>query len=164
MKRCCLQSGIRHVGEHTAQILARHFQSIEALASATQEDLLEIHEIGVEVSESIKAFFSSESNRHLFKRLREAGVVLHPAQAALMPDPAFAGKIFVFTGSLQHYSRPQAEEMVRQRGGKASSSVSAKTDYVVAGEDAGSKLEKARKLGVRILSEEEFSKLLESPA
>ncbi|MBN2108182.1 MAG: NAD-dependent DNA ligase LigA [Deltaproteobacteria bacterium] len=156
--------GIRHVGEHTAQILARHFQSIEAIASATQEDLLEIHEIGIEVSESIKAFFSSESNRHFFNRLREAGVVLYQAQAALMSDPAFAGKIFVFTGSLEHYSRPQAEALVRQRSGRASSSVSAKTDYVVAGEDAGSKLEKARKLGVRILSEEEFSKLLEAPA
>jgi DNA ligase (NAD+) len=156
--------GIRHVGEHTAQILARHFQSIEALANAAQEDLLEIHEIGVEVSESIQAFFSSESNRQLFGRLREAGVVLHPAQAPLMPDPVFAGKTFVFTGSLERYSRPQAEALVRQRSGRASATVSAKTDYVVAGENAGSKLEKARKLGVRILSEEEFSKLLESSA
>jgi len=151
--------GIRHVGEHTAQVLARHFQNIEALSHATKEQLLEIHEIGPEVSDSMQAFFATESNRYLFRKLKDAGVVLEPVQA-VVNNPAFFGKTFVFTGSLQQYSRPQAEEMVRLRGGKASSSVSAKTDYVVAGGDAGSKLAKAEKLGIAVLSEQQFQELI----
>lgn len=153
--------GIRHVGEQTAQLLARHFSTIDALAHASREQLLEIHEIGPEVSDSMREFFSSEKNRLLFKKLEEAGVLLHSVQSPLLRS-SLTGKTFVFTGALMQVTRPQAEEMVRLRGGKASSSVSAKTDYVVAGEDAGSKLEKARKLGVRILTEEEFLQLLES--
>jgi DNA ligase (NAD+) len=153
--------GIRHVGEHTAQLLATHFGSIEALSQATHEQLLTIPEVGPEVSDSIREFFSSEKKWSIFKKLENAGVVLQPAQAPMLQS-SLTGKIFVFTGALQQVTRPQAEEMVRLRGGKASSSVSAKTDYVVAGVDAGSKLEKAKGLGVAILSEEEFLQLLES--
>ena len=153
--------GIRHVGEHTAQLLARHFGSIQALCSATHELLLEIHEIGPEVSDSIVEFFNNEKNRGLLKSLQDSGVVMEPTQTP-MRDSVFTGRVFVFTGSLKRVSRAQAEDMVRQRGGKASSSVSAKTDYVVAGSDSGSKLEKAAKLGVKILSEEEFAALLET--
>jgi DNA ligase (NAD+) len=152
--------GIRHVGEHTAQILATHFGSIQALSHATHDQLLEIHEIGPEVSNSIIEFFNSETNRCLLKSLEDAGLVMQPTQA-VKPNCVLTGKTFVFTGALRHVARHQAEEMVLQRGGKASSSVSAKTDYVVAGEDAGSKLAKASTLGVKILSEDEFIKLLE---
>lgn len=152
--------GIRHVGQHTAEVLARQFHTIEALAGATQEQLLEIHEIGSEVTESIRAFFSSQSNRLLFSKLRDAGVILEPLKAAVISDPTFAGKTFVFTGALQQFSRPQAEEMVRLRGGKAGSIVSKKTDFVVAGSEAGSKLEKAKKLGITVLTEAQFQGLI----
>ena len=152
--------GIRHVGEHTAQLLVRHFGNIDAIAAATHEQLLKIHEIGPEVASSITAFFSSAANLDLFKKLENTGIVMQSTQAPIL-DSVFAGKTLVFTGSLKCLTRPQAEEMIMLRGGKASSSVSAKTDYVVAGEDAGSKLEKARKLGVTVLSEEEFAKLLD---
>jgi DNA ligase (NAD+) len=153
--------GIRHVGEQTAQLLSNHFDSIEDLSQATHEQLLAVPEVGPEVADSIAEFFGIEKNRSIFKKLQDAGVVMLPAQTPMLQS-SLKGKTFVFTGALQHITRPQAEEMVRLRGGKASSSVSAKIDYVVAGEDAGSKLEKARKLGVSIISEEEFSKLLES--
>jgi DNA ligase (NAD+) len=153
--------GIRHVGEHTAQLLAAHFGSVEALSLATHEQISAIPEIGPEVSACIKSFFKNETNCSIFQKLKAAGVVLQPEQPPLLQS-SLNGKNFVFTGTLKQYSRPHAEELVRQRGGKASSSVSAKTDYVIAGEDAGSKLEKARKLGVKILSEEEFSKMLEA--
>ena len=160
LEKALFAVGIRHVGEHTAQVLARHFQSIEALANATQDQLLEIHEIGPEVSDSIRAFFNSESNLLIIKKLRDAGVDLNPAQVPMTPDPSCAGKTFVFTGALQQYSRAQAEELIRLRGGKAASSVSAKTDYVVAGGDAGSKLAKAEKLGIAVLSEQQFLELI----
>ena len=152
--------GIRHVGEQTAQLLARHFGSVKRLSHAAHAELQNIHEIGPEVSESIVGFFNSEENLLLLKRLEDAGVVMEPKQAAII-DSGCTGKVFVFTGALNRITRPQAEEMVRQLGGKASSSVSAKTDYVIAGLDAGSKLEKARKLGVKILSEDEFLEIIE---
>ena len=151
--------GIRHVGEQTAQLLARHFGNIKALTCAAREQLLEIHEIGPEVSASIGEFFNNEKNQRLLERLEENGVVMKPTQAPIL-DSVCTEKIFVFTGSLKRVTRPQAEDMVRLRGGKASSSVSAKTDYVVAGNDAGSKLEKAKKLGVRILSEDAFLQMI----
>lgn len=152
--------GIRHVGERTAQLLARHLRSIEALERATPEQLLELHDIGPEVSESIAAFFSSRANRAVLQQLKAAGVNMTPVQPEVAPDPAFAGKTFVFTGSLEHCTRPQAEAMVRARGGKCSSGVSGKTDWVVAGAEAGAKLAKAEKLGVAVMSERQFLDLI----
>jgi DNA ligase (NAD+) len=152
--------GIRHVGEQTAQLLARHFGGVKRLSDAAHAELQNIHEIGPEVSESIVEFFNSAENHLLLKKLEDAGVVMEPKQAAIIGSEC-TGKVFVFTGALNRVTRTQAEDMVRQHGGKASSSVSAKTDYVIAGLDAGSKLEKARKLGVRILSEDEFLHMIE---
>ncbi|MCR4404479.1 MAG: NAD-dependent DNA ligase LigA [Candidatus Acetothermia bacterium] len=152
--------GIRHVGEHLAEILAKHYGSVADLISAREDELQGIFEVGPEVARSIVEFFSTEKNREAVRRLLEAGVrpvseKLEPAR----PQP-LAGKRFVFTGTLRAFTREEAEGLVRQLGGEASSSVSRKTDYVVVGEAPGSKLAKARELGVKVLSEEEFKALL----
>ncbi|MEJ2671101.1 MAG: NAD-dependent DNA ligase LigA [Deltaproteobacteria bacterium] len=151
--------GIRYVGEATAQLLARHFHSLEALMGASQEDLLHVEGVGEQVAGSIREFFDNERNQTLIKKLREAGVQGTP------PEPAaaapLAGKTFVFTGGLPNFSREEAKAMVTAKGGKVSSSVSSKTDYVVAGADPGSKLAKAKELDVEILDETKFEELLE---
>jgi DNA ligase (NAD+) len=150
--------GIRYVGEATAQLLAQHFHSLEALIQASKEDLLHVEGVGEQVASSIKAFFADARNQALINKLREAGVQglpLKPAAASPL-----AGKTFVFTGGLPHLSREEAKAMVTVRGGKVSSSVSTKTDYVVAGADPGSKLARALELGVTILDEAAFEKLL----
>jgi DNA ligase (NAD+) len=150
--------GIRYVGEATAQILARHFQKLEDLMAAPKEELLQVEGVGEQVAESIRDFFRNERNRALLRRLQEAGVRgLPPEAPAASP---LAGKTFVFTGGLEHFSRDEAKAQVAARGGKVSSSVSAKTDYVVVGADPGSKLAKARELGVTTLDETEFADLL----
>ncbi len=151
--------GIRYVGEATAQLLARHFQSLDSLMAANQEELLHVEGVGEQVAGSIREFFENDRNQALIRRLREAGV------RGLPPEPQAAsplgGKTFVFTGGLAGLSRDEAKTMVAARGGKVTSSVSAKTDYVVAGADPGSKLAKARELGVTILDEAEFRELIE---
>ncbi|MFH1387654.1 MAG: NAD-dependent DNA ligase LigA [bacterium] len=150
--------GIRMVGRRTAQLLADNYDNIDALAKATEEELSEIHEIGPKVAESIATFFKQKENRHLIEKLKEAGVKMKgPGARGQGP---LKGKTFVFTGGLSSYSRPEAEELVRKLGGRASSSVSKETSYVVAGTDPGSKYDKAKKLGVEILSEEEFNALI----
>jgi DNA ligase (NAD+) len=150
--------GIRYVGEATAQVLAQHFQKLEDLMEASKEELLQVEGVGEQVAESIRDFFLNERNRALIRRLQEAGVRgLPPEAPAASP---LAGKTFVFTGGLPHFSREEAKAQVTARGGKVSSSVSAKTDYVVAGADPGSKLAKARELGVTTLDEAEFAELL----
>ena len=150
--------GIRYVGEATAQLLARHFQTLDALMAADQEALLHVEGVGEQVAASIQDFFAKDRNQALLKKLTAAGV------RGLPPEPQAAsplgGKTFVFTGGLANFSRDEAKAMVAARGGKVSSSVSAKTDYVVAGGDPGSKLAKARELGVRILDEAEFEELI----
>lgn len=151
--------GIRHVGEHTASILAEAFGSLQNLLAATEEELLTIREIGPQVARSVTAFFAAGENRSVIKRLLAAGVV--PSATAKKVGGRFTGTTFVFTGSLERFSRSEAEKMVAAAGGHAAGSVSKKTDYVVAGAEAGSKLEKARKLGVVILTEEEFIRLME---
>ncbi len=151
--------GIRYVGEATAQLLARHFPSLDKLMAADQEALLHVEGVGEQVAGSIREFFENERNQALIRRLREAGVRgLPPAPAAASP---LGGKTFVFTGGLAGLSRDEAKTMVAARGGKVTSSVSAKTDYVVAGADPGSKLAKAEALGVKILNEAEFRELIE---
>ena len=150
--------GIRYVGEATAQLLAQHFETLERLMGAGEEELLRVEGVGGQVASSLKEFFASERNRALIKKLQDSGVrSLPPKPLAATP---LGGKTFVFTGGLTHVSRDEAKAMVTARGGKVTSSVSAKTDYVVAGADPGSKLAKARELGVTVLDEAEFMELL----
>lgn len=159
LARLIFALGIRFVGERTGQLLAGHFSSLEDVASAKREQLLEVAEVGPKVAAAIEEFFSEPANRQLVKKLSKLGV--HPAgEKRELKSQKFAGKSFVFTGSLSNRSREDAGEVVRQHGGKVSGSVSKKTDYVVAGADPGSKLDKAKSLGVTVLTEAEFEKLL----
>jgi DNA ligase (NAD+) len=151
--------GIQFVGERTAQLLAEHFSSLEELAAAKEEQLIEVPEVGPKVAASIAEFFSEPANLKLIKKLNKAGV--HPtAEKRKVKSDKLAGKSFVFTGGLANRSREEAGEIVQQHGGKVSGSVSKKTDYVVVGTDPGSKYEKAKELGVTVLNEAEFEKLL----
>jgi DNA ligase (NAD+) len=152
--------GIRHVGEHTAKLLATSFGSIHNLAKASEEELLAIREVGPQVALSIRTFFHNPDNREVVERLLAAGVT--PSVTEKKVGGRFTGKTFVFTGALTRFSRDDAKKLVEDEGGHAAGSVSKKTDYVVAGEEAGSKLEKARQLGVKVLTEEEFLAMLES--
>ncbi|MBZ5528982.1 MAG: NAD-dependent DNA ligase LigA [Acidobacteriia bacterium] len=159
LARLIFALGIRFIGERTGQLLAEQFSTLEELAAASEEQLVEVPEVGPKVAASIAEFFSEPANRELIKRLRKAGV--HPtAEKREVKSQKLAGKSFVFTGALAHRSREEAGELVQQHGGKVSGSVSKKTDYVVVGADPGSKHDKARELGVTILSEAEFEKLL----
>jgi DNA ligase (NAD+) len=151
--------GIRFVGERTGQLLADHFGSLEELAAASEEELLEVEEVGPKVAASIAEFFSEPANKKLINRLRNAGVKLTEERKA-PKDTRLAGKTFVFTGALAKYSREQAGEVVASLGGKVVSSVSKKTDYVIVGADPGSKYDKAKALGVTILDEAAFEKLV----
>lgn len=154
--------GIRHVGERTAGILARHFRSLENLSKATVEELDAIHEIGMTVAQSVRDWFDDTGNLFLCKRLGEAGVRTEMLGGAAgdAPDEAFAGKQFVLTGKLESLTRDDARAMIEARGGRVTSTVSKKTDYVVAGEDAGSKLDKAQQLGLRVIDEETLKEML----
>jgi DNA ligase (NAD+) len=153
--------GIRHVGERTAAILARHFRTLERLGAATVEELDEIPEIGLTVAESVHDWCADEGNRVLCERLRAAGVRTELAAGAEeLTDEAFAGKQFVLTGRLETMTRDEARAAIEARGGRVTSSVSKKTDYVIAGVEAGSKLDKARELGLHVLDEESFKAML----
>jgi DNA ligase (NAD+) len=150
--------GIRYVGEATAQLLAQHFQNLAALIQASKEDLLQVEGVGEQVAGSIREYFDNPRNREILRKLKEAGVrELPPERPA--PSP-LAGKTFVFTGGLEHFSREEAKALVTSRGGKVSSSVSAQTDYVVLGAEPGSKYAKARELGITTLNEPAFEELL----
>ena len=152
--------GLRHVGERTAGILARHFGSLENLARATVEELDDIPEIGLTVAESVRDWFDDEGNLTLCDRLRAAGVKTESEKKAnAATDERFVGKQFVLTGKLTSFTRDEARALIEARGGRVNSSVSKKTDYVVAGEEAGSKLDKAQELGVAIIDEEAFKKM-----
>lgn len=147
--------GIRHVGVKAAKILAKRFGNVDNLATATVEELSEVEEIGPIVANSIKEFFNQEQTQDLISRLKAAGVnTVRIEQEG--EDNRFEGKTFVLTGSLDKYSREEASQIIEKFGGKTSNSVSKKTSYVLAGEDAGSKLTKAQNLGVTILTEEQF--------
>lgn len=150
--------GIRYVGEKTAQILAEKFGSLEAIEKAFMEQLMEIDEIGPQVAASVTTFFAEKKNQDVIRRLLAAGVIpTPPISLGLRP---LAGHSFVFTGGLESFSRDEAKNKVKEQGGIVSSSASRKTNYVVAGKDPGSKLARARELGVTVLSEEEFKKLI----
>jgi DNA ligase (NAD+) len=151
--------GIRHVGERTAKSLAQSFGSLENLERATLDELISIRDIGATVAQSIRTFFDNQENLTVIRRMLEAGV--SPAVERKKVGGRFTGKTFVFTGTLSRFTRDEARILVENEGGSAVGSVSKKTDYVVAGEDAGSKLVKARELGVTVLSEEGFLELLE---
>jgi DNA ligase (NAD+) len=151
--------GIRMIGERTGQLLAAHFSSLDELAAATEEQLLEVGEVGPKVAASIAEFFSESANQKIIKKLDKYGVK-PTAEKRVVKSQKFAGKSFVFTGGLANRSREQAAEQVQQHGGKISGSVSKKTDYVIVGTDPGSKYDKAKELGVTILTEDEFDKLL----
>jgi DNA ligase (NAD+) len=151
--------GIIFVGERTAQLLAEHFSSLQEFAAATEEQLIEVPEVGPKVASSIVQFFSEPANRQLIKKLEKAGV-RPTAEKREVKSNKLEGKSFVFTGGLANRTREDAGEIVRQHGGQVVSSVSKKTSYVVVGTDPGSKYDKAKELGVPILSEVEFEKLV----
>lgn len=160
--RVLFSLGIRFVGEGVAKILARAFPSIEELSHASREALLNVNEIGDRIADSVIDFFADASERSIVHRLRDAGLNFDAPTATGTTSAAFAGKTFVLTGELTTMTRREAEERIEARGGKASGSVSKKTSYVIAGENAGSKLQKAQELGVPVLSEEEFVTMLAS--
>lgn len=163
LARLIFALGIRYVGEGAARLLADQFRSLDRLMQASEEELAAVEGIGEKTAHSIREFFNRQENLKVIEKLRKAGVrfeeaVEQPAEA----DERFRGKTFVFTGALSRYSREQAARLVEARGGIVSNSVSRKTDYVVVGAEPGSKLQKARQLGVPVLSEEEFYALLGS--
>jgi DNA ligase (NAD+) len=159
LHRLIFALGIRHVGEHAAWVLAGHFGSIDALSRAAAEELTAVHEIGPVMAESIYQFFRSDENRKILKKLEKAGLNMSQAVQAKKTG-ALAGKSIVVTGSLRAFTRSGIEDLIRKLGGNPSSSVSKNTDMLVAGEEPGSKLDKARALGVRIITEEEFKKIV----
>lgn len=158
LARLIFALGIRMAGERVAKILAERFRTLDALMNATTEELVGVHEIGPKVAESITFYFSIPANRERIEKMQRLGV--SPTHVATATSDRLAGKTVVVTGTLSRYSRDEIHKMIEREGGKASGSVSSKTSYLVAGESAGSKLEKARSLGVEVLSEDEFLALV----
>ncbi|MGA9057693.1 MAG: NAD-dependent DNA ligase LigA [Terriglobia bacterium] len=159
LARLIFALGIRFVGERTGQLLADHFASLDKLANASEEELLEVEEVGPRVAESILEFFREPRNLKVIEKLRKASLQFESANVH-KPEGNLAGKQFVLTGTLPRYSRDEAKKMIEEAGGRVTGSVSKKTDYVVVGADPGSKLDKARSLGVKTIEEGELLKLL----
>ena len=153
--------GIRFVGEGVAKLLADHLSSIERLKEAAQDELVKVEGIGPRIAESVVRFFKDRHSVKLVSRLTAAGVQMHSEKKKITGNAAVTGKTFVLTGGLETMSRDEAKDRIEALGGKSSSSVSKKTDYVIVGSDAGSKLQKAKELGVRTITEEEFLKMLQ---
>lgn len=151
--------GIRHVGEKAAYVLAQRFRTLDNLKRAKLQDFDAVYEIGEVMAESIIKFFRNESTQKLWKKLEDAGLNLEEKVASVKKS-ALTGKLVVFTGELKDFSRKQSENIVREMGGNASSSVSQNTDFLVAGENPGSKYEKAKKLGIKIIAEKEFKEMI----
>jgi DNA ligase (NAD+) len=158
LERVIYGLGIRFVGERTAQFLAEHFGALDAIMKASAEELEEVNEVGPRIAESIVEFFGDEHNRKLVSDLRKAGLTFTGQKKE--KGTKLAGKTFVLTGTLSRHTRDEAKKMIEDAGGRVSGSVSKKTDYVVAGSDAGSKLDKARELGVSVIGEEELEGLV----
>jgi len=158
LSRVIFAIGIRMVGERAAKLLADRFRSIDALMNATTEELIEVAEIGPKVAEAITVYFAVPANRERIEKMQRLGV--QPSHVAAATGTRLAGKSVVVTGTLTRFSRDEIHRLIEHEGGKASGSVSAKTAYLVAGEAAGSKLEKAKSLGVPVLTEEEFLAML----
>jgi len=161
LSRLIFALGIRYVGIRGARILAENLPSLEELSKASEETLQAIPEIGPRTAQSVRVFFQEERNRKLLQRLTEYGLRMKEEVEEKKKKASLVGRTFVFTGSLEHYSRQQVETLIERLGARAVSSVSKKLDYVVLGKDPGSKYEKARKLGLRILTEEEFLKIIQ---
>ena len=159
LSRLLFAFGIRQVGQKAGKVLAARFRTLEALQSATLEELTGVDDIGAVTAQSLLDWFASPQSQHLIARLREAGVNMEAEEQG--NDQRFAGMTFVLTGSLERFTRDEASKMIEDRGGKAASSVSKKTSYVVAGAAAGSKLRKAQELGLPVLTEEEFLALMD---
>lgn len=162
-ERVLFALGIRFVGETVAKKLANSFVSIEALESATLDDLVGVDEIGPRIAQSVRAYFENEQNRNLIKRLEEAGVQMRISEDCLSGfTDKLDGATIVISGTFTHHSRDEYKQMIEQHGGKNTGSVSAKTTYLLAGENMGpAKLEKARKLGIKIISEEDFLQIIQ---
>jgi DNA ligase (NAD+) len=158
LERVIYGLGIRMVGERTAQFLAEHFGSMEELEKAGVEELQNVNEVGPRIAESIVEFFGIAANRKLVERLRSAELTLTGKKKER--GTQLAGKTFVLTGTLARFTRDEAKKMIEDAGGKVTGSVSKKTDYVVAGADAGSKLDKARELAVKVIDELKMEELL----
>ena len=151
--------GIPNVGEHMARVLAEHFKSLDNLMKASVEDLTSIHEVGPETAESIVSFFREKTNRDEIERMKKLGVKA-TVERVEKKEGLLDGKVFVFTGALKSFSREEAKSLVEELGGRAASSVSRNVDFVVVGENPGSKYDKAKKLGLKIIDEEEFKKMV----
>ena len=161
LSRLIFALGIRHIGERAGKVLAGRFGSLERLMAATEEQLTAVQEIGPKMAASIRSFFTEPRNRAVIKELAEAGVNIRSYDTGAAAGP-LAGKVFVLTGTLAGFTRDEAAERIESLGGRVASSVSRRTDYVVVGENPGSKFDKARELGVTILDEEGFNRLLEN--
>ena len=153
--------GIRNIGKTTAEALARAFKTMDALMEASEVQLCQVDGIGEVVAQGVEEFFDTKDNRDFIERLREVGLQMAIDESDAKPQ-TLAGLTFVLTGSLEHYDRATAEELLRAYGAKASGSVSKKTSYVVAGPGAGSKLRKAEELGVPVLDEDALVKIIET--
>jgi DNA ligase (NAD+) len=153
---------IRHVGQRTAQQLAEHFGTMDALAAASVEEINAVEDVGEIIAKSIHHYFHSDIGRKIIAELRDVGLNFGKPETKKAPPAGspLAGKTLVVTGTLAHFKREEIQELIHDLGGKAASSVSKKTDYVVAGDEAGSKLDKAKSLGVKVLTETEFLKLI----
>lgn len=154
--------GIRHVGERAARILAREYGSLENVRKADKEDLIKIPEIGPEIADSVTEFFSQDENIKVLEKFDKTGVKVQEMKKKQSRSGELKGKTLVFTGKLEDYSRQEAEDQVERKGGRATSSVSSETDYVVAGEDPGSKYDEAQKQNIKIIDEKEFKKIIGS--
>ncbi len=162
LSRLLAALNIRHVGASTAELLAEHFGSMEALQKASEEELMEVEGIGPEVAGSIRRFFDSPEGMRIIERLKDAGVNMKQPRRARRTDSPLAGKTVVVTGTLSSMSRKEAQDAIKRMGGTPAGSVSRKTDLVVVGENPGSKYDKARQLGINIIDETKFLKLLEA--
>jgi DNA ligase (NAD+) len=159
LSKCLYALGVRHVGETTAEDLARHFPRLDDFFHLTEGDLMKVEGIGPEVAASVHQFFGDKKNKESIERLKKAGVKV--IESKIKEKGKLAGKTLVFTGTLKDFGRDEARNLVESLGGMTASTVSKKVDYVIVGEDPGSKFDKAKELGIKILTEEEFKKLID---
>jgi DNA ligase (NAD+) len=162
LDRFLMGLGIRQVGQHIAKVLAQQFGSLTRIIDADDARFQQVAAIGPEISASLVSYFSEAHNRRVIQDLLDSGFSIPAESVASSASPTLAGKTFVFTGGLKDLTREQAGKLVEERGGRIASSVSKKTAYLVAGAEAGSKLAQAAKMGITVLTEEEFRKLIES--
>ncbi len=151
--------GIRYVGSHTADILAKNYKSLDQLSKTSEEELLSIYEIGPHIAQSIVNFFKQSSNKKIIEKLKKAGLLMEREVIEELHQ-LLEEKSFVVTGKFTGYTRDEITELIKSLGGKVSSSISKKTDYVLVGEEPGSKFEKAKKLKLKIITEKEFNELI----